>query len=99
MLVNTSQQIDKWKEFFPRTQAVDGIEQWVADSWLGLLVNMFNIGSILSFFITPYIADNYGRKTSIAMGCSFMIIGGLVTGCCTGYESKWQFLPPEDLDC
>lgn len=52
MLVNTSQQIDRWKEYFPRTQLGPDNAQEVADSWLGLLVNMFNIGSILSFFIT-----------------------------------------------
>jgi hypothetical protein len=52
MLVNTSQQIDRWKAYFPMTQAGPGKSQEVADSWLGLLVNMFNIGSIISFFIT-----------------------------------------------
>ena len=88
MLVNTSQQIDRWKQFFPETQVADGHEQWVADSYLGLLVNMFNIGSIMSFFITPYIADHYGRKMAIGLGCGFMVSGGLITGCCTGYGSK-----------
>lgn len=52
MLVNTSQQIDRWKEYFPRTQKGLESSQEVADSWLGLLVNMFNIGSIISFFLT-----------------------------------------------
>lgn len=52
MLVNTSQQIDRWKQYFPKTQVGNGNSQEVADSWLGLLVNMFNIGSILSFFLT-----------------------------------------------
>ncbi|TGJ88557.1 hypothetical protein E0Z10_g164 [Xylaria hypoxylon] len=52
MLVNTSQQIDRWKAFFPRTQVGPNNPQAVADSWLGLLVNIFNIGSVLSFFIT-----------------------------------------------
>lgn len=52
MLVNTSQQIDRWKQYFPRTQVGPDNPQEIADSWLGLLVNMFNIGSILSFFLT-----------------------------------------------
>lgn len=77
MLINTSQQISRWGEFFPE----------VADNnWLGLLVNMFNIGSIVSFFITPYVADNYGRKTAIAFGCVFMVIGGCLSAFCTGYD-------------
>lgn len=44
MLVNTSQQLDYWTEFFSPE-----IED---ENWLGLLINMFNIGSIVSFFIT-----------------------------------------------
>ncbi|KAI0602043.1 hexose transporter [Biscogniauxia sp. FL1348] len=85
MLVNTSQQIDRWKQFFPETQAGPDNSQEVADSWLGLLVNMFNIGSVLSFFITPYVADHWGRKTSIAIGCAFMIAGGCISAFCNGY--------------
>ncbi|KAI1341036.1 general substrate transporter [Xylariaceae sp. FL0016] len=86
MLVNTSQQIDRWKEFFPRTQVGPDNPQEVADSWLGLLVNIFNIGSVISFFITPYVADHWGRKTSIAIGCSIMTAGGCVSAFCSGYE-------------
>lgn len=44
MLVNTSQMMDNWTAFFsPKVKE---------SNWLGLLVNMFNIGSIISFFIT-----------------------------------------------
>jgi MFS family permease len=79
MLVNTSQQIDLWKEYFPE----------VADNnKLGILVNMFNIGSIISFFITPYIADHYGRKVAIIIGCCFMVLGGCLTAFCNGYGSE-----------
>ena len=44
MLVNTSQQMDSWKAFFsPEVKS---------DNMLGLLINMFAIGSIISFFMT-----------------------------------------------
>jgi hypothetical protein len=43
MLINTSQQIARWRQFFPET---------AENNYLGLMVNMFNIGSICSFFIT-----------------------------------------------
>ncbi|RYP51779.1 hypothetical protein DL768_002926 [Monosporascus sp. mg162] len=86
MLVNTSQQIDRWKEYFPMTQAGPGNPQEIADSWLGLMVNLFNIGSIVSFFITPYVADHFGRKAAITYGCIFMIAGGCVSAFCNGYE-------------
>jgi MFS family permease len=78
-LVNTSQQINAWNDFFG---------DWVTnDNTLGLLVNMFNIGSIISFFLTPYVADNYGRKTAIIAGCLFMVLGGCLSAFCTGYGS------------
>jgi sugar porter (SP) family MFS transporter len=77
MLVNTSQQIQRWEDYFGDD---------VADAnKLGILVNMFNIGSIISFFITPYIADNFGRKTAIVIGCAFMVVGGFITAFCNGY--------------
>lgn len=71
MLVNTSQQINNWKIFFK--EAVDD------DNKLGILINMFNIGSIISFFITPYVADHYGRRTAIVSGCLLMVLGGCLT--------------------
>ncbi|KAH8157923.1 hypothetical protein CIB48_g10329 [Xylaria polymorpha] len=92
MLVNTSQQIDRWKEYFPRTQVGPNNPQAVADSWLGLLVNIFNIGSVISFFITPYVADQWGRKTAIAIGCAIMIAGGVVSAFCTQYENPLVFV-------
>ncbi|EAU32508.1 conserved hypothetical protein [Aspergillus terreus NIH2624] len=78
MLVNTSQMMDTWTKFFSPK-----VEQ---DNWLGLLVNMFNIGSIISFFITPYIADTYGRKNAIIIGCCFMVVGGVVGTASNGYN-------------
>jgi len=89
MLVNTSQQMDRWKWFFfPESRNGDKGDL-VADSMLGILVNMFNIGSILSFFITPYVADHYGRKPAIVSGCIFMIMGGLLTAFANGYGSAY----------
>ncbi|CAN8097741.1 unnamed protein product [Discula destructiva] len=76
-LINTSQQIQQWEDFF----GVD-IDD---NNKLGLLVNMFNIGSIVSFFFTPYVADHYGRKFAIMLGCIFMISGGVLSGFCDGY--------------
>lgn len=78
MLINTSQQIDKWGEYFPE----------VADTnKLGILINMYNIGSIVSYFVTPYMADKLGRKPTIMIGCLFMIGGALLSGLCNGYGS------------
>ena len=79
MMVNTSQQMDRWKEYFP---------EYLNDNKLGILINMYNIGSIVSYFITPYIADNYGRKICIVIGCVIMIAGSWISAFCNGYGSK-----------
>ncbi len=80
MLVNTSQQIRRWAAFFGDDVTAD-------DNRLGLLINLFNIGSVISFFITPHIADHYGRRAAIVLGCCFMLLGGCLTAFCTGYGS------------
>jgi hypothetical protein len=78
MLVNTSQLIGAWQRFFEDVR--------LDPNKLGILVNMFSIGSIVSFFITPYVADTYGRKPAIIAGCIFMIAGG----CLTAFASSWE---------
>ncbi|KAK4194171.1 general substrate transporter [Triangularia verruculosa] len=85
MLVNTSQQIDLWRYFFFPELRDRPEGDPILDSKLAILVNMFNIGSIISFFITPHIADTYGRRSAIVAGCLFMIGGGLVTAFANGY--------------
>ncbi|KAH6955902.1 general substrate transporter [Ilyonectria sp. MPI-CAGE-AT-0026] len=76
MMVNTSQQMDKWKTYFPEVED---------NNKLGILINMYNIGSIVSFFIVPYMADNLGRKPTIMIGCVIMITGALISTFCNGY--------------
>lgn len=74
--------IDLWKDYFPE----------VADTnKLGLLVNMMNIGSIVSFFITPYVADHFGRRIAIITGCLFMCLGGCLSAFANTFGRK---LPP-----
>ncbi|KAK3315751.1 sugar transporter-like protein [Apodospora peruviana] len=86
MLLNTSQQIQSWNWFFfPEFEDSKNAKDPVLNSKLGILVNMFNIGSVLSFFITPFVADNYGRKKAILTGCIIMIFGSILTAFSTGY--------------
>ncbi|KAK5657903.1 hypothetical protein OQA88_2452 [Cercophora sp. LCS_1] len=86
MLVNISQHIRAWNYFFfPEYRDNPELEDPVLDSKLAILVNMFNIGSVISFFITPFVADTYGRRTAIIIGCSIMMSGGFLTAFCNGY--------------
>ena len=52
MMMNNSQNMSHWQTFFGSPTG----------SRLGLMNNAYNLGSIASFFIVPYIADWYGRK-------------------------------------
>ncbi|KAH7138776.1 general substrate transporter [Dendryphion nanum] len=47
-------------------------------STLGLLTALYSIGAIASLPVTPFIADNFGRKAAIAIGCVIMVIGAAV---------------------
>jgi sugar porter (SP) family MFS transporter len=76
MMVNTSQQMDAWKDYFP---------EYEDPNKLGILINMYSIGSILSFFIVPYMADVLGRKPTIMIGCVIMIGGSMISAFCNGY--------------
>ncbi|PGH10752.1 hypothetical protein AJ80_07402 [Polytolypa hystricis UAMH7299] len=75
MLLNASQIIDKWQEFF----------DYPKDSKLGLMSALFMIGSISSFPLVPILADRFGRKIPIAVGCALMIVGGSLGTFCNGY--------------
>lgn len=79
MLVNTSQQINLWEEYFPEV---------ANENKLGILINMYNIGSIVSFFIVPYMADGIGRRITIMIGCVIMILGACISAFCNGYGSE-----------
>lgn len=79
MLQNTSQQMDSWKAFFPEHADANK---------LGILINMYNVGCIASFFFAPSMADLLGRKPTIMAGCVIMIAGACITGSSTCYASE-----------
>ncbi|PVI04276.1 general substrate transporter [Periconia macrospinosa] len=47
---------------------------------LGLLTALYSIGSILSLPVTPYVADHFGRKAAMTLGCIVMITGAIIQG-------------------
>jgi len=79
-LLNTVQQFDAWETYFNHV-GTDPAQS----SQLGLLTNMFTIGSILSMFLVPPATDRWGRKPSIIAGCVFMIAGGFINAFATSY--------------
>ena len=81
MLQNTSQQMDYWKSYFP---------EYNDPNKLGILINMYNIGSIIAYFISPYIVDTSGRRPAIMAGCFFMIAGACLTASAQNFGSKFM---------
>lgn len=79
MLQNTSQQMDAWKAYFPEHRDANK---------LGILINMYSVGSITSFLVAPYMADTLGRKPTIMAGCVVMTAGACVTAFGSGYGSE-----------
>jgi MFS family permease len=74
------QQFDYWEKYFHNV----GLDASQSNK-LGLLTNMFTIGSIVSMFIVPPITDRWGRRPSIIAGCLFMVVGGFLTTFSNGY--------------
>jgi len=72
MFFNSVQSFETWKDYFGDPQGGD----------LGLLAALYQIGSLVSIPIVPLIADNYGRKLPIAIGCVIMIVGAVLQGAC-----------------
>ncbi|RVX74962.1 hypothetical protein B0A52_01239 [Exophiala mesophila] len=79
-LLNLLQQYDYWESYFDDIGTDPD-----KSNLLGLLTNMFTIGSILSMFTVPTITDRWGRKPCIILGCLFMIVGGAINTAAQNY--------------
>lgn len=49
-------------------------------SLLGLLGALYQIGSVASIALVPFVTDHYGRKIPIVIGCVIMVAGALMQG-------------------
>ncbi|KAK2748466.1 MFS hexose [Colletotrichum kahawae] len=67
-LMNTSQVMDQWQNSFEHPTG----------GRLGILVAILDIGSLCSFWMVPFFADNYGRKVPIIIGCVIETIGAFI---------------------
>jgi sugar porter (SP) family MFS transporter len=83
-MLNNLRILDYWKNYFGNPQ----------ESTLGLLTALYSIGSIASLPVTPFIADHFGRKSAIFLGCIIMIVGAAIQAAAKnlGYFMGGRFL-------
>ncbi|SMQ52647.1 unnamed protein product [Zymoseptoria tritici ST99CH_1A5] len=75
-MVNGLQSLTPWQEYFNHPKGAH----------LGLFSAIMAVGSILSLPITPYIADGFGRRWGIIIGCSIGLVGVALQGACTKFQ-------------
>ncbi len=64
-MMNGLQSLQQWQDAFGHPSG----------SKLGLLGAIQNVGALASIPIAPWLADTYGRRTSIALGAALMVVG------------------------
>ncbi|KAJ8125436.1 hypothetical protein O1611_g8202 [Lasiodiplodia mahajangana] len=66
--LNAVQVFPQWQNYFGHPEG----------SELGLLVALYQIGSVVSIPLAPIFCDNFGRKVPIIIGCVIMIAGAII---------------------
>jgi hypothetical protein len=67
-MFNAIQILDQWQDRFKHPTG----------SNLGRLSAMYNIGSIASLPVAPFVSDHFGRRASIIVGCIIMVAAAAV---------------------
>jgi sugar porter (SP) family MFS transporter len=75
MLLNTCQNLQTFTDYFGDPKG----------SRLGLMNAIYQIGSLVCFPIVPFMADKWGRRVPIGVGCIIMIIGAVLGAFGTDY--------------
>ncbi|KAF2096612.1 general substrate transporter [Rhizodiscina lignyota] len=69
-MLNGLQILPVWQDYFQHPHG----------SLLGLFGSIYSIGNLAGLPFAPYIADRYGRKLAIAIGCCILFVGCAVQG-------------------
>ena len=68
--MNGMQALSYWKDFFKHPKG----------GQLGLLVACYNLGAITSIPLVSLVSDHLGRRKSIVLGSTIMVIGAIMQG-------------------
>ncbi|KAJ6482914.1 general substrate transporter [Mycena vitilis] len=69
-LLDVLQATNSWKIFYHRPGA----------SQIGIITAMYSLGAIFSLPFVPRVVDRRGRRVSIILGCSLMLVGAVLQG-------------------
>ncbi|CCO30295.1 hexose transporter, putative [Rhizoctonia solani AG-1 IB] len=83
-MMNGLQAVPHWVSFFGKPTGAT----------LGLYNAIQNIGSLIAIPFAPYIADHFGRRTGIIVGCLCMF---LATGLQAGAQNNGMFIAGRGL--
>ncbi|KAK2812627.1 hypothetical protein FQN50_001273 [Emmonsiellopsis sp. PD_5] len=67
-LLNGLQTMDYWQEYFDHPSGPT----------LGLFTAIMNVGGFSALFVSPYLADYFGRRTATAIGVVVMVVGVVI---------------------
>ncbi|KAH8815185.1 MFS sugar transporter-like protein [Xylogone sp. PMI_703] len=67
-MMNGLQSLEQWRSYYHNP----------SPSQLGLLNCIMSVGSLVALSVSPYIADIFGRRVGVIVGCSIMLIGVLL---------------------
>lgn len=59
-------------------------------TWQGLVVAIYEIGCLIGAIATMYVGDKIGRRKTIVLGCSIMIVGAIIQT--TSYSAAQLFV-------
>ncbi|KAH7717212.1 Protein F14E5.1 [Aphelenchoides avenae] len=66
-------------ESFVARGDADGISEWTFTWWWSLFLNIWFVGYLLGTFMTPYVADTYGRKKALLSANAVSFAGTVIS--------------------
>ncbi|KAF2027446.1 general substrate transporter [Setomelanomma holmii] len=83
-MLNNLRILPQWGDYFDNP----------GGSTLGLLTALYSIGSIASLPVAPFVADHFGRRSAIIIGCVIMVVAAAIQAAAKnlGYFMGGRFL-------
>ncbi|SGZ49615.1 CIC11C00000003332 [Sungouiella intermedia] len=74
-MMNSLQSLPSWQKYFHHPTG----------TILGTMSNGISIGTLISIPFTWWLCDHFGRRRTIMLGCSVIIVGAIIQGCARNF--------------